>query len=81
MEYVKSPLRVNAIAPAGVSTNLVKGVTFPDGVDFELVKPYVGFRGAAQPEEIAGLFAYLASDDARNMTGAIVSSDGGVTAG
>ena len=81
MEYVKSPLRVNAIAPAGVSTNLVKGVTFPDDVDFELVKPYVGFRGAAQPEEIAGLFAYLASDDARNMTGAIVSSDGGVTAG
>lgn len=81
MEYVKRPLRVNAIAPTGVATNLVKGVVFPEDVDFELVKPYIGFRGATQPEEIAGLFAFLASDDARNMTGSIVSSDGGVTAG
>ena len=81
MEYVKQPLRVNAIAPAGVSTNLVKSVVFPEGVDFELVKPYIGFRGAAKPEEIAALFAFIASDDARNMTGSIVSSDAGVTAG
>ncbi len=81
MEYVKTGLRVNAIAPAGVKTNLVKGVRFPDDVDFELVKPYIGFRGGAEPEEIAALFAHLASDDNRNMHGSIVSTDGGVTAG
>lgn len=80
MEYVKTGLRVNAIAPAGVATNLVKGVVFPDNVDFELVKPYLGFRGAAKPEEIAGLFAHIASSDASNMHGSIVSTDAGVTA-
>ena len=80
MEYVKTGLRVNAIAPAGVATNLVKGVVFPENVDSELIKPYLGFRGAAKPEEIAGLFAHIASSDASNMHGSIVSTDAGVTA-
>lgn len=81
MEYVKTGLRVNAIAPAGVKTNLAKGVRFPDDVDFDLIKPYLGFRGGAEAEEIAALFAHIASDENRNMHGSIVSTDGGVTAG
>jgi NAD(P)-dependent dehydrogenase (short-subunit alcohol dehydrogenase family) len=36
--------------------------------------------GACLPEEIAGLFAYIASDEARNMTGSIIPLDGGITA-
>jgi meso-butanediol dehydrogenase/(S,S)-butanediol dehydrogenase/diacetyl reductase len=36
--------------------------------------------GAAEPEELAGLIAYIASDDARYMVGSIVSMDGGITA-
>jgi meso-butanediol dehydrogenase / (S,S)-butanediol dehydrogenase / diacetyl reductase len=35
----------------------------------------------AQAEEIAGLFAFLASDDARNLTGHVYPCDGGETAG
>jgi NAD(P)-dependent dehydrogenase (short-subunit alcohol dehydrogenase family) len=34
----------------------------------------------AQPEEIAGLFAFLTSDDARNLTGHVYACDGGETA-
>jgi meso-butanediol dehydrogenase/(S,S)-butanediol dehydrogenase/diacetyl reductase len=81
MEFVKTPLRVNAIAPAGVRTNLTRGFTLPENADFELMKPYVGFRGAASPDDIAALFAFVASDEAANMHGAILASDGGVTAG
>ena len=35
--------------------------------------------GNAQPEEIAALVAFVASDEARYMTGSIVSIDGGLT--
>jgi len=33
----------------------------------------------AQPEEVAGLMAFLASDEARYMTGTVVPIDGGMT--
>jgi NAD(P)-dependent dehydrogenase (short-subunit alcohol dehydrogenase family) len=35
----------------------------------------------ATPDEIAGLFAWLASDDAGYLTGAVITIDGGETAG
>lgn len=81
MEYLKAPLRVVAIAPGGVDTGLVANYSIPDDVDWDLVSRYTGARGFAQPDEIAQLFAFLASDAARNIHGTIVSSDGGMTAG
>jgi meso-butanediol dehydrogenase/(S,S)-butanediol dehydrogenase/diacetyl reductase len=81
MEFVKTKLRVNAIAPSGVNTNLVRGFQLPPDVDFSLMTPYVGFRPMSEPSEIASLFAYIASDEARSMTGAIVNIDNAVTAG
>jgi NAD(P)-dependent dehydrogenase (short-subunit alcohol dehydrogenase family) len=81
MEYLKAPLRVVAIAPGGVETGLVHGYRMPPDVDMDLVMRYTGARGLAQPDDIASLFAFLAGDEARNIHGAVVSSDGGMTAG
>jgi meso-butanediol dehydrogenase / (S,S)-butanediol dehydrogenase / diacetyl reductase len=81
MEYVKTKLRVNAIAPAGTLTNLVMNYQMPEDIDGELMARYSGHRGLAEADEIATLFAYLASDDARSVHGAVVSIDNGVTAG
>jgi meso-butanediol dehydrogenase/(S,S)-butanediol dehydrogenase/diacetyl reductase len=81
MEYLKTPLRVVGIAPGGVETGLVHGYQMPPDVDWDLVMRYTGARGLAQPEEIANLLAFLASDEARNIHGTVVSSDGGITAG
>lgn len=81
MEYLKQPLRVVAIAPGGVETGLVHGYRMPPDVDWDLVMRYTGARGLAQPDDIASLFGFLASDEARNIHGAVVSSDGGMTAG
>jgi meso-butanediol dehydrogenase / (S,S)-butanediol dehydrogenase / diacetyl reductase len=81
MEFIKQPIRINAIAPGGVDTPLAQNFRVPDDVDFDLMMRYNPVRGMAQPEDIANLFAYLASDEARNIHGAIISSDGGVTAG
>ncbi len=82
MEFVRTGVRVNAIAPGGVETNLTRTFAFPEGdVDWDLVGRFTGFRGMAQADEIASLFAYLASDEARPIHGAIVSADLGITAG
>ena len=81
MEFIKTKLRVNAIAPSGVNTNLIKGFQFPTGADFSLMQPYMGHRPLSEASEIAGLFAYLASDEARSITGAVINIDNGVTAG
>ena len=81
MEYIRTELRVNAIAPAGVVTALVKGVEFPENMDYELMKRYLGLRPMSAPEEIASAIAYIASDEARSVHGSIFSIDNGVTTG
>lgn len=81
MEFVKTGIRVNALAPAGTKTALTDNFQIPPDVDFTLMAPYTGFREMADAEDIAALFAFVASDEARNIHGSIISSDGGVTAG
>jgi meso-butanediol dehydrogenase/(S,S)-butanediol dehydrogenase/diacetyl reductase len=80
VEYLKHPLRVNAIAPAGTNTNIGASTQFPADVDIDLVTRMAGLRGMAEPEEIAALFAFLASDEARSITGAVYTLDNGLTA-
>jgi meso-butanediol dehydrogenase/(S,S)-butanediol dehydrogenase/diacetyl reductase len=80
VEYLKRPLRVNAIAPAGTNTNIGATTQFPADVDIDLVTRMAGLRGMAEPEEIAALFAFLASDEARSVTGAVYTVDNGLTA-
>ena len=79
-EFLKTPLRVNAIAPGGVLTNIAANAAFPPDVDAELAGRMVGHRGMTRAEEVAGLFAYLASDEARSVTGAVYTIDNGLTA-
>lgn len=81
MEFVKSNIRINAIAPAGINTGMTAAFEIPADIDFELMAPYTGYRGMGEAEDIANLFAFLASDEASNIHGSIISSDRGVTAG
>jgi meso-butanediol dehydrogenase / (S,S)-butanediol dehydrogenase / diacetyl reductase len=81
MEYMKTPLRVVAIAPGGVDSGLTRGYQMPSDVDWDLVGRYISLRGMAKPADISALFTFLASDEAKNIHGAVVSSDGGMTAG
>jgi NAD(P)-dependent dehydrogenase (short-subunit alcohol dehydrogenase family) len=81
MEFVKTDLRVNAIAPGGVDTPLSRNFRIPDGVDVDLMQPYMGFRPMSHAEEVADLFTYVASDRARSIHGAVLSIDNGLTTG
>ncbi|OHV39101.1 MULTISPECIES: SDR family NAD(P)-dependent oxidoreductase [Pseudofrankia] len=79
VEFIKTPLRVNAIAPAGTLTNIARTVTFPEDRDPDLARRMAGYRGVAMPEEIAALFAFLASGEAKSITGAVYAVDNGLT--
>lgn len=79
-EYAKTGVRINAVAPGGVKTPLNENLAFPEDMDWKLVKRYMGHRGLCEPSEIASAIAYLASEEARFVHGAILSIDGGIAA-
>jgi NAD(P)-dependent dehydrogenase (short-subunit alcohol dehydrogenase family) len=71
----KKKVRVNAVAPGPVWTPLI-----PSTFDAEKVEKFgsdVPLERAAQPEEIAPSYVFLASDDASYMTGQVLHPNGG----
>ena len=72
-------VRVCAVAPGYVLTPMQRA-EYSDAM-LEEVNQKIPLRRHAKPEEIAGLFAYLASDDAAFATGHVFTMDGGETAG
>jgi meso-butanediol dehydrogenase / (S,S)-butanediol dehydrogenase / diacetyl reductase len=72
-------VRVCAVAPGYVLTPMQRA-EYSDAM-LEEVNAKIPLRRHATPEEIAGLFAYLASDDAAFATGHVFTMDGGETAG
>jgi len=79
VEFIKAPLRVNAVAPAGTNTNIAASAGFPADMDPQLAGRMAGLRPLAEPEDVAALVAYLASDEARAVTGAVYTIDNGIT--
>jgi meso-butanediol dehydrogenase/(S,S)-butanediol dehydrogenase/diacetyl reductase len=82
VEYCKQGVRANAICPGGVVTPLTQNFSIPDDADpglFSRMLPLI--EPMAEAEEIAAAVAYLASDEARFVTGIEFAIDGGQTAG
>ena len=75
-EMAKNGLRFNCVAPGFIGTDMVRKI--PDEVLQKIiVKIPTGRLG--EPEEIAAAFAFLASDDAKFINGAVLSVDGACT--
>ncbi len=81
MEFMKTPMRINAVAPGGTDTSLVQNYALPDDIDFKLLMRYTSDRGMSDPSDLANVICFVASDDARSMHGAIISADNGITSG
>ena len=72
-------VRVNAVCPGYVLTPMQEAEYSPEMLD--AVNRKLPIRRHARPEEVAGLYAFLASDDAAYLTGTTIAIDGGETAG
>jgi meso-butanediol dehydrogenase / (S,S)-butanediol dehydrogenase / diacetyl reductase len=72
-------VRVCAVAPGYVLTPMQRA-EYSDAM-LDEVNHKIPLRRHAKPEEIAALFAFLASDDAAYATGQVYTMDGGETAG
>ena len=64
-----------------MKTALTASVKFPEGFDPALIQKLMPLMDLATPDEIAAAVAYLASTEARYVNGAVLSIDGGQTAG
>jgi len=69
-------VRVNAVAPGFVATHILD--TIPEKVLAEMTQE-VPLRRLGKPEEIASVYAFLASDDASYINGAVIEVAGGLT--
>ena len=81
MEYTHQPIRINVVAPGSMRTPIGKGVSLPEGADSDLLARYAGLREPSDPNDVASLIAFVASDHGRAIHGACLNADTGASAG
>jgi NAD(P)-dependent dehydrogenase (short-subunit alcohol dehydrogenase family) len=79
MDYVKKLIRVNAVLPGTIQSPLVSNLMQDPATKAEFMAK-IPMARAGEPEEIANVVAFLASDEASYVTGALWYADGGLTA-
>ncbi|HBO46042.1 MAG TPA: beta-ketoacyl-ACP reductase [Planctomycetaceae bacterium] len=77
-ELAPRNVRVNAVAPGMIETDMSAAVR---GLAGEQIKKAIPLRRIGQPEEVANVVAFLASDESSYLTGQIIRVDGGISLG
>jgi acetoacetyl-CoA reductase len=75
LEVAKKGVTVNTISPGYIGTKMVMAI--PEDVLNSKIIPQIPVGRLGKPEEVAGLCAYLASDEAAFITGANIAINGG----
>lgn len=81
VEFTRERLRVNAVCPGGMLTPQVTEFAAPDNADYKLIMRIAAPRGLMEPNDVATVIAFLASDDAAAVHGAVFAVDNGKLAG
>ncbi|MEA4822940.1 MAG: SDR family oxidoreductase [Clostridiaceae bacterium] len=81
VEYGPDKIRTNCIAPAAIRTEMVKesNLNDPKFDEQAFLTKGTPLRRWGQPEEVARLAAFLASDESSYVNGTIIRADGGIT--
>ena len=77
-ELAQRKVRVNAVAPGMIETDMSQVVR---GIAGDQIKKVIPLKRIGQPEEIANMVAFLASDEASYLTGQVIRVDGGLSLG
>lgn len=77
-EYGRYGIRVNAVAPGFISTEMVQKM--PENVINDM-KTHTPLGRLGTPEDVANVYAFLASEEAAFIHGAVISVDGGIVIG
>jgi glucose 1-dehydrogenase len=80
LRYARHDIRVNAIAPGAVRTPMNADFERHPAIEAAVVRMIPAGR-IAEPDEMAGVIAFLASDDASYIHGQTIIADGGIVAG
>jgi glucose 1-dehydrogenase len=78
LEYAARGIRVNAVGPGAVKTDM-NAAWIHDPEKSHEVDSHIPLGRSAEPEEMAAVFAFLASDDAGYITGQTIYACGGLT--
>lgn len=81
MEFMRQPIRINAISPGGMNTPIGASFVPPPGADLSLLARFKPLRGLVEIEDMAAMIAYLASPASSGFHGADIQMDKGITAG
>lgn len=81
VEYTADRLRVNAICPGGMLTPQIEHFSAPEDPDYNLIMRTASPRGMMRPLDVANVIAFLASDAAAAVHGALYRVDNGKGAG
>lgn len=81
IEFARDKIRVNCIAPGGISTPIVYGMAQNKDAAEQMLARGQPYPKAGQPEDIANAALFLASDESEFVTGHTLVVDGGATAG
>ncbi|WP_029115178.1 SDR family NAD(P)-dependent oxidoreductase [Mycobacterium sp. URHB0044] len=77
VEFTKAKIRVNAVCPGGMPTAQTTEFQAPDNADWDLILRIASPRGFMETADVAKTIAFLASDDAAAIHGAVYRVDNG----
>jgi 3-oxoacyl-[acyl-carrier protein] reductase len=78
VELASRNVTVNAVAPGFIETDMSEAVRNKAG---DMIKKLIPMRRVGQPEDIAKVVVFLASDDSAYLTGQVLTVDGGLSLG